>query len=156
MRNNELKHYGVLGMKWGIHRAEKRGENYTYKSHGQKKYEKKIAKEAKSDKGIREKTKNKLEMFKERDAGREAFARKTKVGYAVARGVIMGPIGAGNYNRLEAFQNGKNAALRKNAAVRKSMNFASAYVSAGLLNIGSILATYVPERTYWRKDGIKR
>ena len=35
-KNDELMHYGVLGMKWGIHRAVKKGQTYTYKSHGQK------------------------------------------------------------------------------------------------------------------------
>lgn len=32
MYDNELKHYGVLGMKWGIRRARKTGKTYTYKS----------------------------------------------------------------------------------------------------------------------------
>lgn len=41
---NELYHYGVLGMKWGIRKAERRGESYTYKSHGQKKWAKKMDK----------------------------------------------------------------------------------------------------------------
>lgn len=31
-QNNELYHYGVLGMRWGIHRARKKGTDYTYKS----------------------------------------------------------------------------------------------------------------------------
>lgn len=37
---SELCHYGVLGMKWGQHRARKRGGTYSYKSHGTKKFEK--------------------------------------------------------------------------------------------------------------------
>ena len=40
--SDELYHYGVLGMKWGVRRARKNGASYVYKSHGQKKYEKKI------------------------------------------------------------------------------------------------------------------
>ena len=39
-----LQHYGVLGMKWGMHRAAKRGEQYVYQSHATKKYAKKAAK----------------------------------------------------------------------------------------------------------------
>ena len=30
--DNELYHYGVKGMKWGIRRAQKRGQNYLVKS----------------------------------------------------------------------------------------------------------------------------
>lgn len=37
---DELMHYGILGMKWGAHRASRNGETYTYKSHTTKKYEK--------------------------------------------------------------------------------------------------------------------
>lgn len=30
--NEELYHYGVLGMKWGVHRARKKGTTYQYQS----------------------------------------------------------------------------------------------------------------------------
>ena len=33
MPDCELYHYGVLGMKWGIRKARKRGMEYQYKSH---------------------------------------------------------------------------------------------------------------------------
>lgn len=29
---NELRHYGVVGMKWGVRRAKKKGTTYSYKS----------------------------------------------------------------------------------------------------------------------------
>lgn len=41
MEQNELYHYGVLGMKWGRRKARKSGGSYKYKSHTTKKYEKK-------------------------------------------------------------------------------------------------------------------
>lgn len=40
---DELYHYGVIGMRWGVRRARRNGSDYTYKSHGQKKWEKKSA-----------------------------------------------------------------------------------------------------------------
>ena len=39
-RNDELMRYGVLGMKWGKKRAAKKGNEYSKRSHGQKKKEK--------------------------------------------------------------------------------------------------------------------
>lgn len=33
---DELYHYGVLGMKWGMRKAHTKGIEYAYKSHGQK------------------------------------------------------------------------------------------------------------------------
>lgn len=105
MMNNELMHYGVLGMKWGIHRAAKRGETYTYKSHGQKKYEKKINKLESKGKDTTN-AQRKLDTYKMRDSARENFARKTSVGATVARGILLGPIGSGTYNRMRSAGHG--------------------------------------------------
>lgn len=41
MENNALQHYGVLGMRWGVRKAEKSGKEYT--SRRTKKLESKIA-----------------------------------------------------------------------------------------------------------------
>lgn len=104
MSNNELMHYGVLGMKWGIRKARKSGSDYTYKSHGQKKYEKKLAKqEAKGASAAKvTRTRNQLETYKKRDKNRQTYAENTSVGKSVAKGILMGPFGSGNYNRLRA------------------------------------------------------
>ena len=103
-KDGELYHYGVVGMKWGIRRAKKRGESYKYKSFGQKQYEKKLAKQkAKgADAATIAKTKTKLKTFKTRDEARQAYAESTTVGKSVAKTVLFGTFGTGNYNRLRA------------------------------------------------------
>lgn len=42
--SDELYHYGVVGMKWGVRRARKKGVDYTYTSHGTKSYAKRAKK----------------------------------------------------------------------------------------------------------------
>ena len=102
--NNELYHYGVLGMKWGIRRAAKKGVAYTYKSHGQRKYEKKLNKleskpTSKTTNKKLKKTKTKLSMYKARDLNRVEYASKTNTGKAVVKQLLLGPIGSGSYSR---------------------------------------------------------
>ena len=102
--DNQLTHYGVLGMKWGVHKAQKSGSTYTYKSKAQSKAEKRLnnakAKGAKSktiDKYSRE-----LETLKIRDSRRDNYAKQTSTGKAVVRAVLLGPIGAMGYNSMRA------------------------------------------------------
>ena len=101
---DELYHYGVIGMRWGIRRARRKGTDYTYKSHGQKKYEKKLAKQERkgASEGRKRVTKEKLETYKMRDRNRQDYVETTGIGRSIVKTLLMGPFGAGNYNRLRA------------------------------------------------------
>lgn len=112
-----LMHYGVVGMKWGMRKARNNGVTYAYKSHGQKKYENKVQ-TLKSKNAPAKKIKSaetKLQTFKQRDLNRQQYAAKTNVGKGVAKTLLMGPFGAGNYNRLRAAGKGRlTSALASN------------------------------------------
>lgn len=112
--SEELYHYGVLGMKWGMRRAKKQGVDYTYRSHGQKKWTKRLAKyKAKGIKGKKlAKAKDKLELFKQRDKNREDYARSTTVGKEIVKNILLTPMGAGRYNRMRAAGYSRRTAFR--------------------------------------------
>lgn len=117
--SDELYHYGVIGMKWGMHRAKKKGISYTYKSHGQKKFEKKYNKQV--NKGINKekinKTKEKLNLYKTRDKNRQDYAKNTSVGKSFIKTLLLGPIGNGSYSRYRGSGNGRVAAFLKSNIV---------------------------------------
>lgn len=104
--NNEnyLAHYGVLGMKWGMRKAEKSGTTYTYKSHGQKKWEKRVNSLTgqKNKTAKLKKAKKKLAVYKQRDKNRQNYAKTTSVGAQIARDVLMTPLYSGMYTRARA------------------------------------------------------
>lgn len=116
-QNDELKHYGVLGMKWGMRKSYNKGQSYTYKSHGQKKFEKKVNKlESKIGKKDRvsygeqrklDNAKNRLNVYQQRDKNRQDYSKSTSVGKSIVKTIVFGPLGVGNYNRFRASGHGR-------------------------------------------------
>ena len=97
-RCNELCHYGVLGMKWGIRKARKNGTTYTYKSHGQKKMEKKLANAERKGKDT-EKIKNSLNNYKRRDKIRQSYVEARSTGRLLATKMIFNLDSAAAYRK---------------------------------------------------------
>lgn len=73
---SELYHYGVIGMKWGEHRAARKGRTYQYKSWGTKRNEFKssrVEKKLTSGKQLSAKHQMKLNIMKDK------FDRRAKI-----------------------------------------------------------------------------
>ena len=128
---DELMHYGVLGMKWGQHRAAQRGETYTYRSHSTKKWEKRAdraqskadfetnarksasgkASQANLDKSkaysdkmqaVANSAKEKAKNSAAHDKEMQKFADGMSTGKAIAGALIFGPAGMKAYGSLKS------------------------------------------------------
>lgn len=104
---DELYHYGVLGMRWRYRKAQMNGDKYVYQSHGQKKWAKKVAQlKGKGNSKKLVKAQNKLAMYKERDNARIKYTNKSdfsgNVGKAIVKNSLLGGFGSGAYSRLRS------------------------------------------------------
>ena len=134
--NDELMHYGVLGMKWGVRRASKmasksqslRTKSEKYASEGKTK--KANALQAKANK-LQNKSIKKMNKHTEFSGGKETVdrVRKQKLGKTVAQSLLFGTYGALKYNEARAASKSRGrAALNAvlwNAANEATLGLAS-------------------------------
>lgn len=117
---NELYHYGVVGMKWGVRRARKRGEEYTYTSHGTKRYAKKALKARnKGDEAKAQKYERYHKRSVELDRKMQTNALSNSNKRAALKTLINGPFGNKTYEAVRAATGGS-----------KKLSRAAAYVAA--------------------------
>lgn len=123
--SDELYHYGVLGMKWGMHRARRKGQDYVYNSMRTNRDIRKLAKiknklekaTAKGNSGKIEKYKNLTDSYKKDlegskalDRARVDYARRTSVGKAIVQNLLV-PGNTRNYQSARAVGIGRARAL---------------------------------------------
>lgn len=140
MSEDELKHYGVVGMKWGVRRARNKGTTYSYKSRATKKYEKKSEKAKERGDSIKsEKFKKYAKKSAKLDKGMEDTARKMSAGRTAAATLLNGPFSTKTY-----------AAMR-GAGYNKGTSAASAAVInylAGPFGTSAVRALYVRDQLH--------
>ena len=117
--NDTLQHHGVLGMKWGVRKAQEKGTDYNYKSLQSRAQEKKVelmtkmmienAKKKSTNGDLYIQPSNKYlqaikdnQIYKIRDQNRQAYARTSSVGNSILRTMLLGPVLNLNYERLRS------------------------------------------------------
>lgn len=123
--NDELTHYGVLGMKWGQRRAAKRGDSYKYTSWNTNRHKKasvKLASKAqKAKSGSKKQTKlqaksdnraRKAAASQKYDDLQSSYAKNTaKAGRTVLANVLTYPGLVNSYQRMRATGSSKAKAI---------------------------------------------
>lgn len=102
--SDEFEHYGVLGMKWGAHRAKvNKSKSNKYRSKAMASTGSKKEKEFKKAEKYAKKSK-KIQTKHELRAGKETYKKvdKTSVTKLLGESVLMGTYGSIKYNRSRA------------------------------------------------------
>lgn len=137
--NNELYHYGVLGMKWGIRRSRKFAQkaNKAKTSEDRKKYQDKSEKIAARHERL--------------SGGKNVVNRVNSIstGKAVAQSLVFGTYGAVKYNAARS-----KGANRGEAAFVAALNQLGNELSLGTMQI--IEPRLGPERKRQIVDGAKK
>lgn len=152
--DNELYHYGVLGMKWGIRKyqnpdgtltaaGKKRyletGEKgYVYKSHATKKYDRKAAKAAaKGNTEKAEKFKQRADISRQIDARELNYAKSVKaIGNIVTRTLTGGGFGGKAYQMHMAMNSPKMTTGSKAAST--ILAYSGHFLLGSIFSVGDI------------------
>lgn len=167
--SDELRHYGVIGMKWGIRRAKKKGTTYQYKSHSTKKYERKADKAWKkamkyddmestttgkkqgkaAEKYVKamnkyDKMTRRAKRSAEFDAKMQKMAKNESTGKTVAKTLLVGTLGNTTYTRL------------KSAGVSKGAARVATVLSTALGGVGGNYATGLAAKSVYIRKGERK
>lgn len=102
--SDELYHYGVLGMRWGVRRARRKGTTYSYKSRKTKAYEKKAERAKRRGKEEKYKTlSTKAKRSQEFDSKMQSVAESMSAGKTALHVLLTGTFGTKNYAAAKAY-----------------------------------------------------